>query len=135
MARYRATQPSFVEGVYRDADIRNPAVFTLDKDIEPSRLWEPLDAEAKEAIKKLGVEAKDVKKPPKGAEKAEDFLPPTTANASELHPPQAGDEPSDTKNSGLPEDRGEEHKHLASKPTSGTTQDAKTKRPSDKNPL
>lgn len=63
MAKYLVNRPTFINGVYREASVQNPITVELDKSIEPSRTFEPLDKEAQDCLAKLnGPDGKPVKK-------------------------------------------------------------------------
>ena len=58
--KFISTRPSFVDGKYIIADVRNPAVIDL-PDGAPldhiSRTWKPVDKKAQAALAKVGVKA------------------------------------------------------------------------------
>lgn len=58
MAKYLITEPAVVGTQYFDASAQSPSVIELPDDVDPSQLWEPVDAAAVAALKRLGVKRK-----------------------------------------------------------------------------
>lgn len=58
MAKYLATQSGYINGQYFEGSVARPVIVEFPDDVAPSRTFEPLDAAAQAALKKLDVDKK-----------------------------------------------------------------------------